>query len=105
MKTQETQNHQYIAAKIRVDKLKKFYKQLAVYVIVNIFLTAIFIIGDMNDGDTFEEAFLNTSNYKVWFYWGIAIAISAIGVFGFPALFSKDWEERKIIEYLNDKKK
>lgn len=93
----------FILAKKRVEKLRKFYKHLATYIIVNTFLSALFIFNDVNDGDTLKEALLNYHNYKIWLYWGIGIAFQTINVFGERLFFSKDWEERKLNKYLNQK--
>lgn len=102
MDTKFTQEQQYVLAKKRVEKISKFYKHLATYIVVNIFLTAIFIVGDMNDGDTFKEAFLDYHNYKIWFFWGIGIVFQALNTFGLNMFFNKDWEQRKIKEYMNE---
>lgn len=103
MKPNFTEEQKYILAKKRVEKISKFYKHLAAYVIVNIFLSAIFIVGDINDGDSFNEAFFNYHNYKIWIYWGLGILFQAINTFGIYFLFSKNWEERKIKEYMDEK--
>ena len=70
---------------------------------MNIFLSSLFIYNDISDGDTFNEAFFNLGNYKIWFWWGIGILFQALSTFGVPFLLGKDWEERKIKEYMNEK--
>lgn len=95
-----TEEQRYILAKKRVEKISKFYKHLAVYIVVNIFLSAIFIVGDINDGDTFNEAVFNYHNYKIWLFWGIGIVFQALNTFGLTLFMNKDWEEKKIKEYL-----
>lgn len=102
MEKQFTQEQKYVLARKRVERISKFYKHLASYLIVNIFLSAIFIVGDMNDGDTFNEAFFNSGNFKIWFYWGIGLVINAINVFGLNFFFGKDWEERKVRKYMDE---
>ncbi|TXD52877.1 MULTISPECIES: 2TM domain-containing protein [unclassified Polaribacter] len=97
-----TQDQKYVLVRKRVEKISKFYKHLASYVIVNIFLTAIFIAGDVNDGDTFSEALFDYHNYKIWMYWGIGIAFQALNTFGFNLFFNKSWEERKIKRYMEE---
>lgn len=96
------QEKRFIIAKKRVEKIKKFYKHLAIYVIVNIFLTSVFIFGDMQDGDTFSEAFFQYKNIAIWIYWGFGILYQAITIFGNGLFFSKDWQERKIDEYVKN---
>ena len=102
METQFTQEQKYILARKRVEKIAEFYKHLAVYIIVNTFLTAIFIVGDMNDGESFNEAFSDYHNYKIWFFWGIGIVFKALNVFGIGMFLSNNWEERKIKQYIHE---
>lgn len=104
METKFTEEQRYILAKKRVEKVSKFYKHLAVYIVVNIFLTAIFIVGDLNDGVSFNEAVLDYHNYKIWFYWGIGVVFQALNVFSINLIFNKNWEEKKIKEYMNEHK-
>jgi hypothetical protein len=104
MESNQDQEKRFIVAKKRVEKIKKFYKHLAIYIIVNIFLTSIFIIGDMDDGDTFAEAFFQYKNIAIWMYWGFGILYQALTIFGNGMFFSKDWEQRKIKEYANQQK-
>ncbi|WP_299048529.1 2TM domain-containing protein [uncultured Polaribacter sp.] len=105
METKFTKEQKYILARKRVEKMSKFYKHLAIYIIVNIFLSAIFIVGDINDGDTFNEAFTDYHNYKIWLFWGIGIVFQALNTFGINILLSKDWEERKVKEYMANQDK
>lgn len=102
MEREFTKKQQYVRARKRVDKISKFYKHLVIYVVVNIFLTAIFIAGDTNDSDTFIEAFTNHHNYKIWLYWGIGIAYQALNTFGMNLFISKDWENKKINKYMDE---
>jgi hypothetical protein len=104
METDFTKEQRYILVKKRVEKVSKFYKHLAVYVVVNIFLTSVFIVGDLNDGDTFKEAVFNYHNYKIWFFWGLGILYQALNVLGVSMIFNKSWEERKIKEFMNENK-
>lgn len=104
MEKDYTKEQRYIFAKNKVEKISKFYKHLSVYIVVNLFLSAFFVIKDVQDGDTLSEAILNFGNFKILFYWGIAIVINAINVFGFNIFFGKDWEDRKIKEYMNQQK-
>ena len=104
MDNQFTKEQKYLLARKRVEKISKFYKHLATYIIVNIFLSAIFIVGDINDGDTFNVAFLDYHNYKIWLYWGIGIVFQALNTFGLNLFFNKDWQEGKVREYMEEKK-
>ena len=102
MEKEFTKEQQYVLARKRVEKISKFYKHIASYIVVNIFLTAIFIVGDMNDEDTFIEAITDYHNYKIWLYWGIGIAFQALNTFGLNLFMSKDWENKKIKKYMDD---
>jgi len=102
MEKEFTREQQYVLARKRVEIISKFYKHLASYIVVNIFLTAIFIVGDMNDEDTFIEAITDYHNYKIWLYWGIGIAFQALNTFGLNLFMSKDWEKKKIKKYMDD---
>jgi hypothetical protein len=104
MESKLSKQQSYVSARKRVEKMGKFYKHLAVYLIVNTFLSVIFIVADINDGATFTEAFWNYGNYKVWLFWGIGILFQAINVFGLNYIFNKEWEENKIREYMRDQK-
>jgi len=102
MEREFTQEQKYILAKKRVEKISKFDKHLATYVVVNIFLSSIFIVGDMNDGVTFIEAVSDYHNYKIWFFWGIGIAFQAFNTFGLNLFMNKDWEQKKIKKYMDE---
>ena len=94
----------YIRAKKRVEKLKGYYSHLTVYIIINTIISVFKIIDDIDAGDTFSEALFNSGNYSLWFWWGIGMAFHTYGVFGHKLLFlNKDWEDRKIKEYMNEK--
>jgi hypothetical protein len=77
-------------AKKRVEDLKGFYQHLLSFVMVNVILFAINIV---------------ISPGRLWFYWvllfwGIGLFSHGISVFGFNGILGRDWEERKIKEYM-----
>ena len=97
-------DRKYLRAKRRVEELKKYYRHLSVYIIINTIITTIKISNDIKGGDSFEEAFFDFNNFSLWLWWGIGIAFHTYRVFGGKLLFmNKDWEERKIKEYMNEK--
>jgi len=104
METNHEQEKRFILAKKRVQKIKKFYKHLAIYGIVNTFLSVLFIVSDIDGGDTFSEAFFQYKNIAIWIYWGFGILYQALTIFGNGLFFSKDWEQRKIDEYSKGKR-
>jgi len=97
-------SEKYTRAKKRVDEIKKFYKHFAFYLVINFIFIGRRIYKDIRFGDSFFEAFTDTDNYGFFFWWGVFLIFHAVKVFGFPSLFNKDWEDRKIKEYMNDKK-
>jgi hypothetical protein len=102
MEREFTEEQKYVLARKRVEKVSKFYKHLITYLVVNTILSIIFIVGDINDGDTFNEAFWDYHNYKIWLFWGIGIFFQALNTFGIRMFFNKDWEERKIKEFMKE---
>ncbi len=91
MESKDRQNR-YLRAKERVEELKKFYNSLTSYIIVNTFLAIL-------------NYWIDEWNYP-WFLWsvgpwGIGLLFHAAKVFGWNPTFSKDWEERKIKEYMD----
>lgn len=94
----------FLRAKERVDNIKSFYKHLSFYLLVNFFFIGRRIYKDIAYGNTIFEAFLEVSNYRFFFWWGLIVILHAIGTFGFLNLFSKEWEERKIKEFMKNQK-
>jgi len=84
----------YILARRRVEELKGFYSHLIVYIIVNVFLAII--------------NFITTQEFWwflfVTFSWGIGLAVHGLSVFAKRGIFSKEWEKRKIREYMEEEK-
>lgn len=74
----------YRKAKERVNEIKSFYNHLIVYVVINV----IFIY------------FVGKNWLWVTAFWGIGLVFQYVRTF----LFSKDWEERKIKDYINKEK-
>tara|TARA_R110002049_G_scaffold103458_2_gene249722 strand:- start:210 stop:530 length:321 start_codon:yes stop_codon:yes gene_type:complete len=100
----ETQNSdiKFIKARHKVEKLKRFYIHLAVYIVINTVITVVKIMNNMNNGETFNEAFFDFATIITWLIWGIAIALHAFSVYGIQYILGEDWEERKIEKYMND---
>ncbi|WP_435415168.1 2TM domain-containing protein [Polaribacter aestuariivivens] len=94
MKQDFWEEQQYIKAKKRVKDIKAFYTHLSVYCVI--IPTIIFI------NLTFEPHF-----HWFWFSligWGLGLFCHWLIVFGIRLLgFEKNWEERKIKEFMNEK--
>lgn len=84
----------YMRAKKKVDSLIGFYWHLAVYIVVNVFL--ILLIG-LNSG----RGFTSFGTYATAIFWGIGLLFHFLGVFGPDFIFGKDWEQRKIKEFMD----
>jgi 2TM domain len=85
------EEERYYQAKKRVEEIKGFYGHLASFVLVNLFL---FVLNIM------------TSPTELWFFWpllgwGIGLFFHAMKVFNCMPFFSKNWEERKIKEFMD----
>lgn len=83
----------YIRARERVEELKKFYSSLAWYIVIIVFLAGI-------------NYYSNGWHY-MWFLWaafgwGIGLIFHAIKVFQMNPFMSKNWEERKLKEYMEE---
>lgn len=74
----------YKKAKERVNEIKNFYKHLTVYIVINV----IFIY------------FVGKSWLWVTAFWGMGVVFHFVNTF----LFSKEWEEKKIRDYMNKEK-
>jgi len=103
MEIDYSEEQKYILAKKRVEKIKGFYVHLAVYIVVNIFISGIIIFGlTSEDKLSFLDAVTHFGTYSTWLFWGIGLFFHWLGVFGSNLFFGKDWEQKKINEYMND---
>lgn len=96
------QNNTYSRAKYKVDKIKKFYKHLAAFIIVNSFSLSIKIVRNLNNGESFSEAFFDISFNGILIFWGIGLAFHAFSVFGIDSVLGKNWEENKIDQFMEE---
>lgn len=83
------QEIRYQKARERVTALRRFYRHLSVYVVVNL---GLFLVN------------ITTSPERLWFFWplmgwGIAIILGALRVFG--RAIGSNWERKKIDEFMN----
>ena len=90
----EQKDKAYRRAEKRVKEIKDFYSHLFTYVLV------ISVLINFN---------LLTSPKHLWFYWpmlgwGFGIICHAISVFKFNPFFNKNWEERKLKEFIEEEK-
>lgn len=95
METNYQEEERYFQAKKRVEEIKGFYGNLAAYIAVN---TGLMVIN------------LLTSSEHLWFFWpllgwGVGVAIHGMKVFNYLPFFGKDWEEKKIKEFMEKEEK
>ncbi len=91
MQNQYTEEERYFKAKKRVQEIKGFYGNLVSFMVVNCVLIVINIV---------------TSPQYLWFFWplswwGIGVLFHGLKVFNYVPMFTKDWEQRKIKEYMD----
>ncbi|CAM3477205.1 2TM domain-containing protein [Zobellia roscoffensis] len=90
-----------VRAKKKIERLKGFYIHLAVFIIVNIMVISGSVVGHMNNGDSFVEAFFNFGTFSTFIFWGIGVLFHGTKVFSYNPFFSKAWEERQIQKYMD----
>ncbi len=81
----------YQRAQARVGELKGFYNHLGIYTIFVIF----FLLLNYYSGGFFWAIFPIAG-------WGIGVLGHAFNTFRWNPFFSKDWEKRKIDEYVRN---
>lgn len=94
MERNNQNEERYNKAKKRVEAIKGFYGNLTSYIVVNIGLLIINLM---------------TSPNELWFYWpmigwGIGVVIHGMKVYNYLPFLGKDWEERKMKEFMDKEK-
>lgn len=84
----------YERAKRRVEELKRFYRNFFAFIIVNVFLA---VVNLLTSPDFLWFLFIT-------FFWGIGLLYQGYTVFSKRGVFSKEWEDRKIKEYMEKEK-
>lgn len=110
MEENNSRERRLMRAKKRLEEIKRFYAHVAAYLIVNTVFTIVCyqydiiirIFGGVNITNNMSE--VGGDNYPLWGIWGVLLLVDAVKVFGFRKLFSRDWEERKINEFMKNNK-
>ncbi len=94
METNNQDFEKYHRARKQVEEIKGFYGHLTSFVVVMLFL--LFIN-------------LRYSPQYLWFFWpllgwGLGLFFHGMRVFNYMPFLGKDWEERKIKEYMEQEK-
>lgn len=82
----------YLRAQKKVKALVGFYWHFASYIIVNVFIIILIV---SNGGKLFSFGTFATA-----IFWGIGLFFHFLGVFGPDFLFGKNWEKKKIEEFM-----
>ena len=95
MENNYQEEERYFKARKRVEEIKGFYGNLIAYIVVNIGLMVLNLL---------------TSPGYLWFFWpmlgwGIGVLFHGMKVFDFMPFFGKDWEEKKIKEFMKEEEK
>jgi len=85
-------------AKLKVERLKGFYTHVIIYVIINVLLLLVKLIGTYIYGEYFMGPLWHFSTFMGPLFWGIGLAIHGFRTFA----FGQNWEERQISKYMND---
>lgn len=89
----------YQEALKRVKKIKGFYTHAIVYVFVNIMI--VFLnVKNLDPG----ESYFQFKNFMTAFFWGIGLVAHGLSVFVPNWIMGKNWEERKIKEFMEKEK-
>ncbi|WP_338645450.1 2TM domain-containing protein [Flavobacterium sp. KS-LB2] len=89
----------YAAAQREVKRLKGFYTHLIVYITVNLLI--VFInFRDLDAG----ESYFKIENFFTAFFWGIGLLAHALSTFIPNFIFGRNWEEKKIKEFMDKEK-
>ncbi|NQX78267.1 2TM domain-containing protein [Gilvibacter sp.] len=90
----------YGRAKKKVENIKGFYNHLVVYLIVNtaIILIRVLVFNEGNIGFEIPHWSIITTPL----FWGIGLFFHGLWVFSDKLGFIKNWEERKIREFMRE---
>lgn len=101
-------SEKFEAAKKRVEEIRGFYYHLTVYILVNaillIFRTPI-VLFFIDMGDSQDEGFaewLDVNMIVTPALWALGLFIHYAVVFGLKPKFIKNWEKRKLEQFLQD---
>lgn len=93
---QNAENEAYQVAYKKMRRLRKFYIHFIVYILVNLYLL-ILQFNDLEPG----ENFFSFDTFSVAFFWGIGLVAHAFSVFIPHFVLGKDWEERKVKQFMD----
>jgi uncharacterized integral membrane protein len=93
------EQEKYERAAKRVKRIKGFYTHLVVYVVVNLMIVVVNV-----QNLSSEESYFQWQNFTTLGFWGIGLLAHGMSVFMPDFIMGKNWEERKIKEYMDREK-
>ncbi|MCK7589864.1 2TM domain-containing protein [Subsaxibacter sp. CAU 1640] len=99
MENKYFEQEKYDRAAKKVKRIKGFYSHLLVYIVINIAIVII-NVQNLNPG----ESYFQWHNFTTLGFWGIGLLAHGLSVFVPDFVLGKDWEERKIKEYMDENK-
>lgn len=102
MDSNEERIASYQRAKKRTEALRKFYKHLVIYIVVNIAISVYKVHEYLEDGYSFEDALINIDTLAVWVVWGVFVLLQAFKTFNPSMFMGADWEEKKIRQFMDE---
>ena len=99
------ENRKLKKAMQRVEEIKKFYKHVVAYSLINLLLAFVWnfsfkLVGDFVISNQFDGG--DHKYLPIWFLWGIFLVLHGVKTFAFPNVFGKDWEARKVDEFMQE---
>ncbi len=93
------EQEKYDRAAKKVKRMTSFYSHAVVYVVINIMIVII-NIQSLDPG----ESYFQWENFTTLGFWGIGLLVHGLSVFMPDFIMGKNWEERKIKEYMTKEK-
>ncbi len=91
------EDEKYKEARKKVKEIKGFYTHLTIYILVNLFL----LLAQLGlFSGNFHVGMPAWSYFTTPFFWGIGLMFHGLKVFKDQFGFLKEWEERKIKEFI-----
>ena len=99
------ENRKLKKAMQRVEDIKKFYKHAVAYCLINLVLAFVWnfsfkLVGEFVISNQFDGG--DHKYLPIWFLWGIFLVLHGVKTFAFPNVFGKDWETRKVDEFMKE---
>lgn len=88
----------YARAKKKMEEIKGFYWHLTIYLVINFVL--LILKSGLIRGEFLNMDNIHVSSFGTAFFWGIGLTFHGLHVFQNKFRFLKDWEDRKIKEYM-----